>query len=343
MNKMFWRIGLYLVCLIFSINSAYAYEFKRINELFHLLETKYIHVVDAQDLFANSCDIINQFDRSINVYNNGSKAFLYKNNTLITSFDLPQKDDIHSWLSSMTTILEESANHSNIIFSYATKLEDVVFNSTLRKLDKYSRIEDNIFSVAEMDYRIQDNILYIKCNHFAKGTSNSLKKIISLYPQIKGLILDLRQNRGGDFNEAIMTADLFLDNVLIAYSSEKNQPNRFYNASSGDILQSKPIAVLTSDTTASAAEIVAAALHEQSRATLIGTKTYGKGSIQQVQKLTNQKLYITSGYFFSPSGKAINDIGIMPDICTEDIEHRHNSLIQNDIAIAFDFIKQRLS
>jgi carboxyl-terminal processing protease len=338
MNNMWQRIGLGIICLLLETVNVSAYEFRRVEELFSEINDKYAQIVDFNDVFQESCDLVQHYDSALKFYHNHTKAFLYQTNELVATISVPQNNDIMAWQDFVTTLLKESVKHSDKIASSAINLENAVLKNTLRKLDSYSRLENSVFSVADVDYRIQDNILYVRCDSFANGTSKLIKNVIEQYPFVKGFILDLRENQGGDFNEAIKTADLFLDDVLIAYRKDKNSSPQFYNANSGDILAEKPIVVLTGSHTASAAEIVTAALHEQGRATLIGVQTYGKGSIQQVEKFFNQKLYLTSGYFFSPSGNAIHHIGIKPDICTEEASDREKT----ELSLAMKFIKQRI-
>lgn len=335
---MWQRLGLGIICLLLEMTNVSAYEFRRVEDLFSEIDDKYAQTVDFSDIIQESSDLVRHYDNNLKLYHNHTKAFLYRANELVATIGVPQNNDITAWQDFVTTLLKESVKHSNKIASSATDLENAVLKNTLQKLDSYSRMENSVFSVADVDYRIQDNILYVRCDSFAIGTSKLIKNVIEQYPLIKGFILDLRKNQGGNFDEAIKTADLFLDKVLIAYRTDKNTSPQFYNATSGDILSGRPIVVLTGSHTASAAEIVVAALHEQGRATLIGTKTYGKGSIQYVKNFTQQKLYLTNGYFFSPSGNAIHHIGISPDICTEGTPNQGKA----DLSLAMEFIKQRI-
>ena len=339
MNNMWQRIGLGIIYLLLGAVNVRAYEFQRIDDLFSEINSKYDQSLDFGDMVQESCDLIHHYDNELKLYHSHSKVFLYKNNNLITSIEIPQDNSVIAWRNFVTGLLAESARLSSKIISSAQSLENSILQNTLQKLDNYSRMENSVFSVAGVDYRLQDNILYLRCNSFDTGTSDIIKKIVKKYPQITGFILDLKDNRGGDFDEAIKTADLFLDKVLIAYRKEKNSSSYFYNASAGDILNGLPIVILTGYNTASAAEIVTAALHEQGRATLIGKKTYGKGCIQYVKDFSDQKLYLTSGYFFSPSGNAINHIGIQPDICTTE----ESDYGKTDFSIALEFIKKRIS
>ena len=339
MNNMWQRLGLGIICLLLGTADVSAYEFRRIEELFSKINAKSIQTLDFNDVVQQSCDLVHQYDNELKFYNSHKKVFLYQNNELVSTIKIPQDNNIVAWQDFVTTLLRESTNRSDKVALSAMHLENAILQNTLQKLDKYSRMESSVFSMAGVDYRIQDNILYMRCDSFDVGTSELIKNVIKQYPLTKGFILDLRENQGGNFDEAIKTADLFLDKVLIAYRTEKSSSSHFYNATAGDILDGRPIVVLTGTHTASAAEIVTAALHEQGRATLIGAKTYGKGSIQQVEKFFDQKLYLTSGYFFSPSGKVINHNGIKPDICTESGPNNG----KNDFSLALEFIKQRIS
>lgn len=323
-----------------------AYEFKHINHLFSILSADYAGTLDIKKLSLSSVSILNKFDRNLKLYYSDSKAFLYYKGQLTATFDLPKNNDLMQWQHTLDDILSACLLQSPKISNRKQALENELLQEITKNLDLYSRIEKPSSSLSTLDYTIKDNILYIKFIRFDKKNAENLKSIISQNQNVLGLILDLRGNHGGNFSEAIKTADLFLDNTLIVYSSEKNHPNRYYTSSEGDVLNGKPIVVLTDEYTASAAEIVAAALSEQSRATLVGTKTYGKGSIQQIHTLDNQVLYLTSGYFFSPSGRPIHQKGILPQVCTgknNSCQFSDKTNPQKDILTAVNLIKQSLS
>ncbi len=296
---------------------ANAYEYIKLNELFKALQADYAATADFKNISLNGLKALTAFDEEIRLYNSDSKAFLYEANNLIGEFELPKENENPAqWHELLTTVLETSAERSPKINGNEKELEAQILNIMAQSLDKYSRAEANTPLKAQVRSEFKQNILYIYPQLFAHGTADEIKKTIAAYPQADGVILDLRGNRGGDLNEAIKTTDLFLDGALIASSEDKSRHQYYYTATAGDILAGKPLAVLTDKNTASAAELVAAALGEQSRAVLIGTKTYGKGSIQNVYHIKNQTLFLTSGYFFTPSGKRINGDGILPQICT---------------------------
>ena len=328
------------------VKTSYAYEFKQVQHIFDYLETHYSQVVDYKKLSLESAKILHNFDGRIKLFSSDSKAFLYEGEQLIGTFVLPDHNSPKLWQQTFNDIISAGYEHSNSIKQEPQEVEAQLLKMITKNLDIYSRVETNVFRENMIDYTIKDNVLYLKTSTFYHGYSENLKNIISRYSDIDGIILDLRGNRGGYFDEAIKTADLFLDNVLITYSVEKNQPKRFYTASEGDILEGKSIAVLTDENTASAAEIVVAALSEQGRAVVIGTKTFGKGTIQQTQKLGAATLYLTSGHFFSPSGQKIQGRGIMPQICTgthDDCRSSDRTNPQKDILTAINFIQNTLS
>lgn len=340
----------YFILLIFSSllfsAPAYAYEFVKIEKLFDLLHTEYKGEANLKDISLESCTALTQFDENFKVYNSDSKAFLYEKNNLIGTFELPMNEHHILWKQVISDILKTGLHRSNKISENPQALEEEVLKRIVTKLDHISRIEPASSSEHQFQYSLTDDVLYVKASAFYLGFSDYLRKTIISHPNIKGIVLDLRNNRGGSFNEAIKTADLFLDNTLITFSETQNQPRRYYTATAGDILEGKPIAILTNEFTASSAEIVTAALEEQSRATIIGTNTFGKDSIQRLHQLGEKTLFLTYGNFYTPSGKRISESGIIPEICTG-INHSckvsDKSSPYKDILLAFDLIKKNLS
>ncbi|MBO5038022.1 MAG: hypothetical protein J6C85_00995 [Alphaproteobacteria bacterium] len=342
-----FRIVLILFLIIAGFPfGAFAYEFNKIDTFFNLLEQNYTVKTDLKSLVVKGCAGLSKFDDNLKLYASDSKAFLYRKQNLIATFDFPQNENLEQWKYLLCDIYSTAAKYSSNLSQNGSEFENDILNLMAHHLDKYSRLDVSASPTPVLNTSVQNNILYVRSQNFYDGFTDDLKKLIYTNPDIEGLILDLRDNHGGSFNEALKTADLFLDGALITYRIEKNtQRQKFYTADKGDILTNKPIVILTSEHTASAAEIVVAALSEQSRATLIGTKTYGKGSIQKVHNFAKETLYLTSGYFYSPSGKTINESGIFPQICTG-INHGCNFSDQTnpkkDILTAINFIKKNL-
>src|SRR5690554_3452414 len=168
---------------------------------------------------------------------------------------------------------------------------------------------------------IADRFAYIRLTSFANTTAADLEAaFLSLSDEapagIDGLVLDLRNNPGGVLEAAVDVADLFLADGLIVRGSGRARQARFERyASGGDLLETVPLVVLVNGGSASASEIVAGALKDHGRASLVGTKTYGKGSVQTVMPIgAGSAIKLTTSLYITPSGALINGVGIEPDV-----------------------------
>jgi carboxyl-terminal processing protease len=168
-----------------------------------------------------------------------------------------------------------------------------------------------------------DDVGYIRITQFNEQTTDGLKKAINdLNAQlgadkIKGYVVDLRNNPGGLLDQAISVSDTFLDKGEIVSTRGRNpEETQRFNARPGDMTKGKPVIVLINGGSASASEIVAGALQDHKRATLVGTRSFGKGSVQTIIPLGagNGALRLTTARYFTPSGRSIQAKGITPDI-----------------------------
>jgi carboxyl-terminal processing protease len=168
-----------------------------------------------------------------------------------------------------------------------------------------------------------DDVGYIRITLFNEQTTDGLKKAISdLTSQlgadkVKGFVVDLRNNPGGLLDQAISVSDAFLDKGEIVSTRGRNaEETQRFNARPGDLTKGKPVIVLINGGSASASEIVAGALQDHKRATLVGTRSFGKGSVQTIIPLGdgNGALRLTTARYFTPSGSSIQAKGITPDI-----------------------------
>ena len=177
------------------------------------------------------------------------------------------------------------------------------------------------------NYLIDQDYGYIRISTFQSRTAPHLLKAIDDLKdenknKLKGLILDLRNNPGGVLNAAADVADLFIDEGLLVYTKGRVKNSYFeFKAKPGDSLNNAPIVVLINAGSASASEIVAGALQDHKRAVLMGTKTFGKGSVQTIQELRNGgAVKFTTARYFTPSGRSIQAEGIEPDIKLENMK-----------------------
>ena len=178
---------------------------------------------------------------------------------------------------------------------------------------------------------IDEGIGYLRLTSFNENSGNQIKKKIKEFnnkKDLKGYILDLRNNPGGLLSQAIKIADFFLeDGEIVSTKGRKKSENRKFFAKKGDLTNGMTLIVLINYGSASASEIVAGALKDHKRAILIGKNSYGKGSVQSVIPLKNKgAIRLTISKYYLPSGKSISEVGVTPDI---EIEESSNTFVIN--------------
>ena len=180
-----------------------------------------------------------------------------------------------------------------------------------------------VIKIKSVRAREEKDVGYIRITSFTEKTYDSMKdeaeKLLKNMPNAKGLVLDLRNNPGGLLDQAIAVADAFLERGEIVSTRERNPANtKRFNARPGDLLKGLPIVVLINGGSASASEIVAGALQDHKRAVVLGTKSFGKGSVQTVIPLPGHgAMRLTTSRYYTPSGHSIQAKGIEPDIMVE--------------------------
>src|SRR6188508_1861557 len=170
-----------------------------------------------------------------------------------------------------------------------------------------------------------DDVGYIRLSQFNEQTTEGLKKAITdinakiAKDKLKGYVLDLRNNPGGLLDQAISVSDAFLQKGEVVSTRGRNaEETQRFNARSGDLTDGKPVIVLINGGSASASEIVAGALQDHKRATVIGTRSFGKGSVQTIIPLGSQgALRLTTARYYTPAGRSIQARGIDPDTVIE--------------------------
>jgi carboxyl-terminal processing protease len=184
-------------------------------------------------------------------------------------------------------------------------------------------ITREMIQVRSVRSKPEGDVGYIKITQFNEQTNDGLKKAISdLAAQIpadklKGYVVDLRNNPGGLLDQAIAVSDAFLERgEIVSTRGRLAEETQRFNARSGDMTKGKPLIVLINGGSASASEIVAGALQDHKRATIVGTRSFGKGSVQTIIPLGsgNGALRLTTARYFTPAGRSIQAKGITPDI-----------------------------
>jgi len=171
------------------------------------------------------------------------------------------------------------------------------------------------------DKMLADNVGYIKVDAFPEGKSEEIAgKIRDLQKHgAKKLVLDLRNSASGPESEGVATANLFLDHGTITYLQGQKYPRQAFNADPVKDITSLPVAVLVNRGTAGPAEIVAAAILENARGDVVGDKTFGDGSVQKLMEMPdNSALILSVAKYYSPSGKAIQDTAVTPNVTVAD-------------------------
>jgi len=187
------------------------------------------------------------------------------------------------------------------------------------------KVVRDVIKVKAVRYRVDNDVGYMKINSFTEKTFDDLQSAINSIKgqvpedKLKGYVLDLRLNPGGLLDQAVSVSDAFLDRgeIVSTRGRDPKDVTRF-DSRPGDLTDGKPLIVLVNGGSASASEIVAGALQDQRRATVLGSKSFGKGSVQTIIPLAeNGALRLTTALYYTPSGKSIQGTGITPDIAVE--------------------------
>ncbi|WLR92442.1 S41 family peptidase [Shinella zoogloeoides] len=183
----------------------------------------------------------------------------------------------------------------------------------------------DIIAVKAVKSRVEGDVGYLRVISFTEKTYDDLEAAITKIKEevpadkLKGYVLDLRLNPGGLLDQAINVSDAFLERGEVVSTRGRNEDEtRRFNATPGDIVDGKPVIVMVNGGSASASEIVAGALQDLRRATVLGTRSFGKGSVQTIIPMGDAgALRLTTALYYTPSGKSIQGTGITPDITVE--------------------------
>ena len=182
-------------------------------------------------------------------------------------------------------------------------------------------IERAVIRVQAVRWRIEDGVGYVRVSRFSEKVEAGIAKAMAELRsgsgrELKGIVLDLRSNPGGLLDQSLVLADSFLDKGrIVSVRGRTSESSREYDASPGDLARNLPMVVLINNGSASASEIVASALQYHHRATVMGTRSFGKGSVQTIMPLpVDGALRLTTALYYAPSGITIQAEGVHPDI-----------------------------
>ncbi len=184
------------------------------------------------------------------------------------------------------------------------------------------KVVRDIIRIKSVRHRVDDDVGYLRITQFNEQTADGLKAAIEAIAKeipgdkLKGYVLDLRNNPGGLLDQAIAVSDAFLERgEIVSTRGRRAEDTQRFTARAGDSVKGKPVIVLVNGGSASASEIVAGALQDHRRATIVGSRSFGKGSVQTIIPLgRNGAIRLTTARYYTPSGRSIQARGIDPDI-----------------------------
>jgi carboxyl-terminal processing protease len=198
---------------------------------------------------------------------------------------------------------------------------------TIRRADREPfdvTLTRSVIKIKSVKSRLEGKVGYVRVSSFSEQTDVGLRDEIERLKKeangpLQGIVLDLRNNPGGLLTQAVAVADDFLDKgEIVSTRSRKPEEAQRFNAKPGDLVEGLPIVVLINGGSASASEIVAGALQDHNRGIVLGTKSFGKGSVQTIIPLSEHgAMRLTTARYYTPSGRSIQAVGIEPDIVVE--------------------------
>ena len=191
------------------------------------------------------------------------------------------------------------------------------------------KITRETITISPVKARLEDGVVVLRLTTFNEQTYPELEEALKKQvedaggiDEITGFVIDLRNNPGGLLNQAISVVDAFLElGEIVSTRGRDPRDSERYNATPGDLTDGKPLAVVINGGSASASEIVAGALKDHRRAVVIGTQSFGKGSVQTIMPVQDEgAIRLTTARYYTPSGRSIQALGVAPDIIVEQRE-----------------------
>lgn len=316
-----------LLLLILVALPARADDTSLLTSIYQKVYDDYVEPITIEEFAVSALKSISVMDDRVKIADDKERLTIYAYGKAVKTLYKPEDvNDIKAWVQLTQNVIKEAVKSSPklerqdfaiidaiMVEAFQNLAHDSVYYSDFDQVKRSSEKTKRYYSD-----RVEDNVLIIKLGSFNRYTKDNLEKSLKTNPEIKAVILDLRGNQGGMLSEAVAIINMFLDDGIIGSTRGRSADStKYYMAEAGDVLNNKPMVVLVDGNTASSAELMAAAFQDQGRAVLLGTSTFGKGTVQGLITLENEsQLALTNAYFFTPAGKKIDKVGITPDICT---------------------------
>ena len=323
------------IALSLVFTTTYANDKILFTTVYNTINDNHITPVNIESLTINGLKGLSEIDKNFTIADGKDMVYMYYKRKQVALWHKPKdQNDINTWAEIADKAVKKAEKVSQKVKNYDGHVAEKVLFNAVNSLDNHSKyhysdeIEDEIIETA-IDDRSDGEFLTIKIKSFENNTANFIKKSIARHNRVKGIILDLRGNQGGQLNSAIEVAKLFIDDGIITIVKGKEGTEDKYYVAKNQKAYNYPLAVLVDAQTASSAEVLTSALKEQAQAKVIGTPTFGKSTIQDVYQFENKaRLALSTGQFYSPSGKKMDKNGITPDFCIMNDRHLKNDCIK---------------
>lgn len=315
-----------IACALFIFNTfvfqAKADDGALIATVYTTIIDKHLTPVEVEDIAIAGLKSLSETDRAFTFANGSNMVYLYYKGQQVGLWHKPEDlKDAKAWGKLSGDIIKKAAKISPKAQNNEGRMAEIALRAAANELKDHSQyhfsdeLEEDLDSSQFLAHS-DGKILYIRIKNFSAQTATLVKNAITARPQTAALIIDLRGNSGGRFNSAIEVAKLFIDDgIIVTVKGRPNEPEKYYVSENKNAFNF-PMVVLIDEKTASSAEVLSAALQEQAQAQLVGSLSYGKGTIQEMYVFDNGgRLALTSGQFYTPSGSKIDKIGLFPNYC----------------------------
>ncbi|MDD4557001.1 MAG: S41 family peptidase [Alphaproteobacteria bacterium] len=300
------------------------------------VQDEYLFETSLSALSEKALSGLTVIDPKLKLADNEFRTSLYYDGKSYRNVTKPQDlKSVKAWGEFTQKVVVEAMKTSPEIKAKDFEIKDYLLLAMFSDLDKDTKYYPYLDLGEKRDGKKQryfadrylpDDVLYMKFGPMNFYTKERILQSLDSHPNYRALIVDLRGNPGGVLSESIEIMNIFLDEgVIVSTQSRKIGSHTFYVAEGVNVVKSKPMVVLVDGDTASSAEVLASAMNLQLGATIVGTQTKGKGTVQKLIKFDNGgEVALTSAYYYIPSGESLQNRGIAANICMLEMGENEN-------------------